>query len=285
LILWDAGDLTQSLGDGTGAPEKSNDYAMVNAFLGGLTSPGGIYICGDDYGAGLNTAAGASAVTFKSTYVTYSLITGNHRPSFGTSPLGVGPTGSAFAGDTFFIYGGCPLINDFDVMTAVGSSVKQLAYNDAANNAAVISKVTGNARVMISGFSFIYIRDDDENGVMDRTKHLFDIMVWMSTSPNQPTDTKPVAVNVLQQNYPNPFNPQTTIAFSLKERGRVRIAVFNVAGQLVKTLLDESRAAGSYTDVRWDGTSGVNQPVASGVYWYRLVAGSFSQSRKMVLLK
>jgi hypothetical protein len=163
--------------------------------------------------------------------------------------------------------------------------VKQLAYNDAANNAAVISKVTGNARVMISGFSFIYIRDDDENGVMDRTKHLFDIMVWMSTSPNQPTDTKPVAVNVLQQNYPNPFNPQTTIAFSLKERGRVRIAVFNVAGQLVKTLLDESRAAGSYTDVRWDGTSGVNQPVASGVYWYRLVAGSFSQSRKMVLLK
>jgi len=53
----------------------------------------------------------------------------------------------------------------------------------------------------------------------------------------------------------------------------------------VRTLVDERRPAGSYTDVRWDGTNDVNQPVASGVYWYRLVAGSYTEARKMVLLK
>jgi hypothetical protein len=93
VILWDAGDLTQSLGDGTGAPEKSNDYAMVNSFLAGLSNPGGLYVCGDDYGAGLNAATGASAVTFKSTYMTYQLVTGNHRTTYGIAPVGIGVAG------------------------------------------------------------------------------------------------------------------------------------------------------------------------------------------------
>jgi flagellar hook assembly protein FlgD len=100
-----------------------------------------------------------------------------------------------------------------------------------------------------------------------------------------PTSATPVFFDRLEQNYPNPFNPQTTIAFSLKQRGRVRVDVYNVAGQLVKTLLNESRAAGSYTDVRWDGRDARSQTVASGVYFYKLVTDGFSQTRKMVLLK
>jgi flagellar hook assembly protein FlgD len=94
-----------------------------------------------------------------------------------------------------------------------------------------------------------------------------------------------VGVNHLAQNYPNPFNPQTTIAFSIKESGRVRIDVYNVAGQLVRTLLDETRAAGSYSDVSWDGTDEREQRVASGVYFYRLTADRFIQTRKMVLVQ
>ena len=103
--------------------------------------------------------------------------------------------------------------------------------------------------------------------------------------PDPPTNAGPVAVNRLEQNYPNPFNPQTTIAFSIKERGQVRVDVYNVAGALVKTLLNETRAAGSYTDVRWDGTNGANQPVSSGVYFYKLVTKNFSQTKKAVFLK
>ncbi len=285
-ILWDAGDITQNLGDGTAAPEKSNDYAMVNTFLAGLAAPGGIYICGDDYPAGLTAAAGASAVTFKTNYINFTLNGGNHRPTYGISPVAIGVAGGAFSGDTFVVNGGCPLINDFDYMTPTGTSVKQIAYNAAANHAAVVSKVNGNAQAMISGFSFIYIRDDEEDGVMDRAKHLHDILTFLGGSPSLPTDTPAsVFANALEQNYPNPFNPQTTIAFSLKARSRVRIDVFDVTGALVRTLLDEARAAGSYSDIRWDGRGASGDAVVSGVYFYKLVTDGFSQTKKMVLLK
>jgi len=290
-LIWDAGDLPQSLGDGTGAPEKSNDYAMVNSFLGGLSTGGGVYICGDDYPAGLNTAAGASAVTFKSTSITFTLTTGNARPTYGTAPFGVGQAGGSFAGDKWVIFGGCPLINDFDVVVPTGSSVSQSQYDNALTPAvetggsAEISKVTGNARVMIAGYSFIYIRDDVANGGLDRAEHLQDILEFLNNTPPQPTPVGPTAKTSLEQNYPNPFNPQTTIAFSLKDRARVQIDVFNVNGELVKTLLDETRAAGAYSDVRWDGRNNANQAVSSGVYFYKLVTNNFSQTKKMVLLK
>ena len=155
----------------------------------------------------------------------------------------------------------------------------------ASNNGAVISKITGNARVMGSGFSFIYIRDDDADGVMDRADHLRDILSFMVGNQNQLTDVPHVFSNRLEQNYPNPFNPQTTIAFSLKQHARVRIDVYSVDGALVRTLVDETRAAGSYTDVRWDGRNADDAPVASGVYLCRLMTDGFSQTRKLMLLK
>ena len=287
-IIWDAGDLPQSLGDGTGAPEKSNDYAMVNAFLGGANK--GIYVCGDDYPSGLATAAGASAVTFKSTFITYTNDGGNHRPTFGTAPKGVGTAGNAFAGDQWIIYGGCPLINDFDMMTPTGTSVSQSTYLDVISpggdpvRSAEISKITGTSRVMIAGYSFIYIRDDVATPIMDRVTHMRKILLYLQNNPGQPVGTPTVAVNALEQNYPNPFNPQTTIAYSLKERGRVKIDVYNVNGELVKTLLDENRDAGA-DKVTWNGTNNANQPVSSGVYFYKLVANNFAQTKKMVLLK
>jgi hypothetical protein len=287
-IIWDAGDLPQSLGDGTGAPEKSNDYAMVNAFLGGANK--GIYICGDDYPSGLATAAGPSAVTFKSTFITFTNDGGNHRPTFGTAPKGVGTAGNAFAGDQWIIYGGCPLINDFDMMTPTGTSISQSTYLDVIApggdpvRSAEISKITGTSRVMIAGYSFIYIRDDVAAPIMDRVTHMRKILLYLQNNPGQPVGTPTVAVNALEQNYPNPFNPQTTIAYSLKERGRVKIDVYNVNGELVKTLLDENRDAGA-DKVTWNGTNNANQPVSSGVYFYKLVTNNFSQTKKMVLLK
>ncbi len=288
-IIWDSGDITQNLGDGTGAPEKSNDYAMVNAFLNAAGAQG-VYIYGDDYGQGLTAAAGASAATFKSTFITFTLDGGNHRPTFGTAPKGVGTAGNAFAGKQWIIFGGCPLINDFDMFTPTGTSVSQSTYLDVVApggdpvRSAEISKITGSDRVMIAGYSYIYIRDDDDNGIMDRVTHMRDILVYLQNNPQQPVGTPTVAVNTLEQNYPNPFNPQTTIAFSLKERGKVKIDVYNVNGELVKTLLDENRDAGA-DKVTWNGTNNANQPVSSGVYFYKLVTNNFSQTKKMVLLK
>ncbi len=227
-IVWDCGDLSSGLGDGSGSPEKSNDYAMVNEFLAGLTSMGGVFICGDDAAQSLLAATGASAATFKATYVTFALTTNNHRPSFGISPtvVGVGP-GSMYGSQSFVAYGGCPLLNDFDVMTPTGGTNMQMTYGAAAaTNGAVILKTTGNSKVVLAGFSFIYIRDDDHDGVLDRARFLFDTLNPFNVDGGPPSDAQPVTVNHLEQNYPNPFNPQTTIAFSLKQRGRVRVDVF-----------------------------------------------------------
>jgi hypothetical protein len=88
----------------------------------------------------------------------------------------------------------------------------------------------------------------------------------------------------LAQNFPNPFNPSTTVAYSLKDAGRVTINIFNVLGQNVKTLVDEYQAAGEYTAI-WDGHDDDGNSVGTGVYFYRIKAGDFSDIKKMVLMK
>ena len=106
----------------------------------------------------------------------------------------------------------------------------------------------------------------------------------------------------LSQNYPNPFNPTTTITYSLpveserlKVKGKssfnlepltlnITLKVFNILGQEVRTLVDRIQEPGYYT-VTWDGKDGSGAIAASGIYFYRLTAGSFSAARNMVLMK
>jgi hypothetical protein len=291
-ILWDCGDLSVTLGDGgaTFPGHKTDDYNLINTFLDNLQVQGGVYVCGDDVALQLTRLVGASAVTFKSTYITYTLTTGNQVPSYGIAPLGRGITGRCFNNDVFVVYGGCPLINDFDVIAPTGMSLMEVTYGPpAANNGAVISKVTNNSHgvdvgVLLSGFAFEYIRDDESDGIADRMDHLHDILLWLGNVVGQPVDVTPVRENSLSQNYPNPFNPQTTIAFALKERGPVSLKIYGVSGELVRTLANEELGAGPHTKV-WDGRDDSGQTVSSGVYFYRLAAKNFTQTRKMVALK
>ncbi len=88
----------------------------------------------------------------------------------------------------------------------------------------------------------------------------------------------------LAQNYPNPFNPSTTIRYSLPARSTVELAVFAVDGSLVKVLDSGVKEMGPH-DATWDGRDASGAAVASGVYFYRLNAGSFSETKKMVLMK
>ena len=101
-------------------------------------------------------------------------------------------------------------------------------------------------------------------------------------------DTGPVTVPMfpaaLYQNYPNPFNPSTTIRWYLPENARARIEIYNVAGRIVRRLLDARCIAGIST-VAWDGRDDAGREATSGVYFYRIVSGEFEQARKMVLLR
>ena len=88
----------------------------------------------------------------------------------------------------------------------------------------------------------------------------------------------------LGSNYPNPFNPSTTIQYGLKEAGSVRINVYNSRGQLVRTLVDENKAAGTYRVV-WDGKDGRNRSVSSGIYYFRMEAKGCMKTNKGILIK
>lgn len=92
------------------------------------------------------------------------------------------------------------------------------------------------------------------------------------------------SASYLAQNAPNPFNPSTVISFGLTARGRVTLSIYDVTGRLVRVLIDEDRDAGHYRE-SWDGRGAHGSTVASGVYFYRLRAGTFSETRKMVLTR
>jgi len=88
----------------------------------------------------------------------------------------------------------------------------------------------------------------------------------------------------LNQNYPNPFNPETKIEYFLPKETQVRIDIFNIIGQRVKTLVNQRETAG-HKKVIWDGKNERGEAVSSGIYFYRLEADNFTQTRKMILMK
>ncbi len=88
----------------------------------------------------------------------------------------------------------------------------------------------------------------------------------------------------LEQNYPNPFNPTTSIAFSLPAETFVDLAVYNTMGQRVATLVSSTLPAGRHT-VQWSATDDLGRQLSSGLYIYRIAAGEFVQTQKMLLLE
>jgi len=88
----------------------------------------------------------------------------------------------------------------------------------------------------------------------------------------------------LSANYPNPFNPLTKIDFDLPESQKVQLAIFGVDGRRIVTLRNEPMSAGHHS-VTWTGRDDRGELVASGIYFYRIQAGEFRDTRKMVLLK
>ena len=117
----------------------------------------------------------------------------------------------------------------------------------------------------------------DDNGTDAGSAYLFNGF----TSPvSIETDIKGLPADfALSQNYPNPFNPETVIEYTLPIRSDVKLIVYNLRGQEVALLIDGNMPAGNHR-VSWDASG-----LASGVYIYRLIAGDFIQTRKMVLLK
>jgi hypothetical protein len=129
--------------------------------------------------------------------------------------------------------------------------------------------------VVYIGFPFETITTKpNRDTLMARVYRYFEV----ATDVDEVSDEIPVRTELFQ-NYPNPFNPTTTIGFKVQGSGSVVLKVFDILGKEVATLVNEELRSGSYSRT-FDGSG-----LASGVYFYRLEAGSFSQTRRLLLLK
>jgi hypothetical protein len=128
-----------------------------------------------------------------------------------------------------------------------------------------------------------FIQTTDPSG--DVWSTYYNYLDILKTTPNIVTAVEDVVQSViptsysLAQNYPNPFNPSTTIAFELPKQEYISLKVNYVIGQEVSALVNEVRPAGRYSE----GWAGLN--ISSGVYFYTLHSQSFSQIKKMIMLK
>ena len=101
---------------------------------------------------------------------------------------------------------------------------------------------------------------------------------------NSNIESVPEAFNALYENFPNPFNPITNIKYSLEEEKHTKILIYNSLGQVIRMLVNEPQTAGIHT-VQWDSCDDNGQKVSSGLYIYRLEAGSFVKTRRMMLIE
>jgi len=301
VIIWNTGDLETAFADGTGDRDKSDDTGMCLMFLDELASYGGIYLNGDDVASEWLQMWGASAISLRNTYMDFDVTASDHQPVVGYNPWGIGVPGGMFSVggkvDTLVVQGGCPSPNTFDILEPDGAkAIVGMNYHDWTPDStfvpAVLSQETTNAvgdsvGFVLSGFSFHEVRDHDAGGLPARVTHLSHILSYLYSGVGPVIGPTPTVAtrNHLDQNVPNPFNPTTTIRYQVKESGPVSLRIYNVAGQLVKTLVDGHRNAGHLHEATWNGHNDGGQPVASGVYFYKLVAKGFTQTKKMVILK
>ncbi len=213
-------------------------------------------------------------------------------------------------------YSGCPLGKE-GVFIAIGSGTQITAYKPTINRKPVadfrISKRDINASQSVDFFDQSSYTPTSWNwtftggtpssstsqnpsGIVYNTQGIYEVKLIAINSYGSDTLTKTSYVFVsqgvgitgnntivkdykLEQNYPNPFNPTTNIRYELPKSGFVKIIVFDALGKEIKTIVNEKQSAGTY-NLTFDGSN-----LPSGVYFYRLRAGDYVETKKLVLLK
>jgi hypothetical protein len=203
--------------------------------------------------------------------------------------------------------GACPQLHYYDIVDpdggipGVGAALQYEALDSSTYGAGTYyTHQTLGYQTVNLGFGMEYIADGNVGdvagnytaegyfhvGVEDRVNLMGNILSFFGqTASGDPTGVVDGMKNSLSHAYPNPFNPVTKIAYSVKEAGPVTIEVYNVAGKVVRTLLDTEFDTASEGFVVWNGANDGGERCASGVYFYRIAAPGFTESRKMIMLK
>jgi len=146
-----------------------------------------------------------------------------------------------------------------NVFRSTDNGLTWQSYNEGITTGVLRSMTSGGPYLFASGEGVFYIRNFQT-----------DIRICSGSIPDKFS---------LSQNYPNPFNPATSIKYSVSSIQSVKLSIYNILGKEVETLVNEKQSAGTY-EVNWNAS---NYP--SGIYFYRLQAGDFTETKKMILIK
>ena len=175
---------------------------------------------------------------------------------------GVGYIDSLMAGEMIYTFH-----STYDTSASKGKSV-------------AFRYLEGGQQVIFFDFPLYFIREPQAIALLHQA--LSDL--GMSPSSVEEEEEGVIASFRLGHSFPNPFNAETVIEYSLPHASRVKLTVYNILGQAVKVLVDETQAPGN-KKVVWDGKNEKGQDAASGIYFYRMEAGGFAKTNKMLLLK
>jgi hypothetical protein len=204
------------------------------------------------------------------------------------------PSNPVFATvDEWIAFGGCPGINTFDgVFTTTATRIAEFlnpqgqggSYPYAA--ATYNDLVAFNDQIIYMPYDLRYVYTAPGNsGLPARAKVLNDVLLTFNHIGGSPITPVPEIGVFAVKNYPNPFNPQTKIEFTLPQRGQVSVKIFNVRGELVRTLVDEVREGNVAHVEVWAGTDNRGAEVSSGVYFYEVKTNGMTKISKMALVK
>ncbi len=308
LVVWDSAGVPSGTVTTALNADKTRDDELLTDFLSNSSHDAYMWMMGDlianDLGVGsgfLTTVLGANLLSPSLYYDDY---TGVLVPKVNATHAALEVGGLT---PYFWVHGGCPSLDNFSVVEPNGvlateshgwdddggtTAVAGILNRDPDGNGETTSSGGHNNHVMFNPFSYIRVRDAGfglDNGfdldyaramVGDVLSHLLGLLP--NTAPDN-AGTVP-AKTALAKNFPNPFNPKTTIRFSLSSAERVHLTVYDLSGRAVRTLVDGPMAA-DHHEVVWAGKDDRGNRVASGVYFYKLVAGDFTATEKMVLIK
>jgi hypothetical protein len=300
-LLYNAGDLSSSvLGNGNpDGAEPSDDIGVLRAWF--ERGDKNALFTGDSFVTSLQSS-GIPGLSFVNDFLSVNYIQNAVGPLIGqqTRPLvkSIASNG-VIAVNEWIVDGGCLGINTFDAVEPVGGAVQVAEWTDVNGNggqypdyaAAVYNQGPNGSEVVYLPYDLAVIwnapgyEPPDGQPFPARVIILDEILTGFDEDGTSPPNSVELPAKVLTvSNFPNPFNPSTTIKMNLPKAGDVSLKVFNVRGELVKTLVDGPMIAGEHS-VIWDGKTDAGNQTASGVYFYETRANGEVKINKMALVK
>ena len=261
-----------------------------------------MFLTGDGFLYDMINNGSAASEQFVNNWLSVSYMQQDVRPLIDnqTAPLVEAIAGNpVFYGVTEWLaYGGCPRINSFDAVVPTGNAISLAEFTDPSGQAGAYPYAAAvyhhradyDVNVVYLPYDFNFIMtpqggsEKPASPSATRTRLLEEVLLSFGHLGSGPVTGLPEIDRFSIMSYPNPFNPITKITYHMPRRGELAIKIYNLRGELVRTLIDEVVTAGDGS-LLWDGSDGHGQAVASGVYFYETRSLGRIHVNKIALIK